>query len=106
MTAYQGKIKAVFFDFMGTCLDWHSSVVKAFPPAITNKTASDLALKWRKQCFIANNQRYLQGLAPEDIDITLARVLDNVLEQFQDAKSHLDANAKKRLVEAWHSQPA
>lgn len=106
MTVYQGKIKAVFFDFMGTCLDWHSSVVKAFPPSITNKTASDLALEWRKQYFIANNQRYLQGLPPEDIDITLARVLDIVSEQFQDAKSHLDANAKKSLVEAWHSQPA
>lgn len=106
MTAYQGKIKAVFFDFMGTCLDWHSSVVKAFPPAITNKTASDLALEWRKQYFIANNQRYRQRLAPEDIDITLARVLEDVLDQFPDAKSHLDANAKKNLVGAWHSQPA
>lgn len=105
MTGHNGKIKAVFFDFMGTCLDWHSSVVQAFPPAIHNKTASDLALEWRKQYFIANNQRYVHGLAPEDIDITLARVLNSVLEQFQDVKSHLDANAKQRLVEAWHSQP-
>ncbi|CEJ60088.1 Putative (S)-2-haloacid dehalogenase 4A [Penicillium brasilianum] len=101
-----GKIKAVFFDFMGTCLDWHSSVVQAFPPAINNKIASALALEWRKQYFIANNERYLQGLAPEDIDITLARVLDSVLDQFQDVKSQLDTNAKQRLVEAWHSQPA
>ncbi|KAJ5907017.1 HAD-like domain-containing protein [Penicillium subrubescens] len=106
MTTQQGKIKAVFFDFMGTCLDWHSSVVQAFPPAIDNKTASDLALEWRKNYFLANNQRYLQGLAPEDIDITLARVLDAVLGQFQDVKAHLDTNTKKRLVEAWHSQPA
>ncbi|OOQ91171.1 (S)-2-haloacid dehalogenase IVA [Penicillium brasilianum] len=101
-----GKIKAVFFDFMGTCLDWHSSVVQAFPPAINNKIASALALEWRKQYFIANNERYLQGLAPEDIDITLARVLDSVLDQFQNVKSQLDTNAKQRLVEAWHSQPA
>lgn len=101
-----GKIKAVFFDFMGTCLDWHSSVVQAFPPAIGNEIASALALEWRKQYFIANNQRYLQGLAPEDIDITLARVLDSVLDQFQDVKPQLDTNAKQRLVEAWHSQPA
>jgi 2-haloacid dehalogenase len=106
MTTHRGKIKAVFFDFMGTCLDWHSSVVQAFPPAIDNKTASDLALEWRKQYFIANNQRYLQGLAPEDIDITLARVLDAVLGQFPNVKSKLDTNAKKQLVEAWHSQPA
>ncbi|KAJ5381796.1 haloacid dehalogenase type II [Penicillium cataractarum] len=106
MTTHNSKIKAVFFDFMGTCLDWHSSVVQAFPPAINNKTASDLALEWRKQYFIANNQRYIQGLAPEDIDITLARVLDSVLEQFQDVKSQLDTDAKERLVEAWHSQPA
>jgi 2-haloacid dehalogenase len=80
--------------------------VQAFPPAIDNKTASDLALEWRKQYFIANNQRYLQGLAPEDIDITLARVLDAVLGQFPNVKSKLDTNAKKQLVEAWHSQPA
>jgi 2-haloacid dehalogenase len=100
------QIKAVFFDFMGTCLDWHSSVVQAFPPAINKKAASDLALEWRKQYFIANNQRYLQGLAPEDIDITLARVLDQVLDQFPDAKPYLNTNAKTRLIEAWHSQPA
>jgi 2-haloacid dehalogenase len=106
MTTHQGKIKAVFFDFMGTCLDWHSSVVQAFPPAINNNMASEIALEWRKQYFIANNQRYLQSLAPEDIDITLVRVLDAVLGQFPDAESHLDTIAKKRLVEAWHSQPA
>ncbi|KAF3396479.1 hypothetical protein F1880_006741 [Penicillium rolfsii] len=106
MATHQGKIKAVFFDFMGTCLDWHSSVVEAFPRATDKQTASKLALEWRKQYFIANNQRYLQGLAPEDIDITLARVLDAVLEQFHDVSSHLDTDAKKRLVAAWHSQPA
>lgn len=53
-------IKAVFFDFMGTCSDWAYQCGESLLSAITNKTASDLALEWRKQYFIANNQRYIQ----------------------------------------------
>ncbi|KAJ5177098.1 haloacid dehalogenase [Penicillium canariense] len=106
MALQQAKVKAVFFDFMGTCLDWHSSVVRSLPPSIPGVDASQFALEWRKQYFIANNQRYIEGLEPEDIDLTLARVLEAVLDQFPDVKSHIDTQAKKRLVEAWHSQPA
>ncbi|CAI7645172.1 unnamed protein product [Penicillium pancosmium] len=80
----QTKIKAVFFDFMGTCLDWHTSVVKSLPPSIPEAERSKLALEWRRRYFLENSQRHQQGLSPEDIDVTLARVLDA----------------------AWHSQPA
>ncbi|KIL86933.1 haloacid type ii [Fusarium avenaceum] len=100
------KIKAVFFDFMGTCLDWHSSVVQALPSAIPEAEASKFALEWRRQYFISNSERLAQKLEPEDIDDTLLRVLDSILDQSPIYKSHFDAQAKKRLISAWHSQPA
>lgn len=99
-------IKAVFFDFMGTCLNWHSSVVQALPSAIPEDEASKFALEWRRQYFISNSERLAQKLEPEDIDDTLLRVLDSILDQSPDYKSQFDVQAKKRLIDAWHSQPA
>lgn len=106
MASQKPKIKAVFFDFMGTCLDWHSSVVKSLPPAIPSAEASELALEWRKQYFVYNEQRVQQNLDPEDIDISLAQTLEIIINRFSDYKSHFDADVKKRLIEAWHTQPA
>lgn len=91
---------------MGTCLDWHSSVVQALPSAIPEAEASKFALEWRRQYFISNSERLAQKLEPEDIDDTLLRVLDSILDQSSIYKSHFDAQAKKRLISAWHSQPA
>ncbi|KAK5988016.1 Haloacetate dehalogenase H-2-like protein [Cladobotryum mycophilum] len=105
MSLQQTKIKAVFFDFMGTCLDWHTSVVQSLPSTIPNTEASKLALEWRRQYFIENDGRVRQNLEPEDIDITLVRTLERLLDQSPDYKSHFDADAKKRLIKAWHSQP-
>ena len=101
----QSKIKAVFFDFMGTCLNWHSSVVKAMPASIPADKASDLALNWRRLYFLENEGRFRQNLAPEDIDLTLARVLEVALSEAPN-QPHLEADEKKQLVQAWHSQPA
>ncbi|CAL5866493.1 uncharacterized protein PFLUO_LOCUS701 [Penicillium psychrofluorescens] len=106
MATEQRKIKAVFFDFMGTCLDWHSSVVGSCPPAIAKEDASKLALEWRRQYFIEINKRFLQNLEPEDIDITLSRVLSLVLEQFPDQRPHFTSDVKQQLIAAWHAQPA
>ncbi|KAK3386200.1 HAD-like domain-containing protein [Podospora didyma] len=106
MARQRPKIKAVFFDFMGTCLDWHRSVVRSSPPSVPRDEASKLALEWRRQYFISNSNRLAQKLHPEDIDTTLARTLDLVLDQFPDQKRHFDDDAKERLVEAWHAQEA
>ncbi|KAF6838157.1 haloacid dehalogenase [Colletotrichum musicola] len=100
------RFKAVFFDFMGTCLNWHSSVAKSWPSSVPEDDASKLALEWHRQYFIENDRRFRQGLHPEDIDITLARVLEGVLEESPGYAFVLDARAKQRMVEAWHSQPA
>jgi 2-haloalkanoic acid dehalogenase type II len=106
MPALQTKFKAVFFDFMGTCLDWHSRIVRSLPPSISQTDASKLALEWRRQYFIENDQRFRQNLQPEDIDDTLARTLEVILSQSSHQESHFDADAKRRMIEAWHSQPA
>ncbi|KAJ5089196.1 haloacid dehalogenase [Penicillium argentinense] len=100
------KIKAVFFDFMGTCLDWHSSVVRSLPSSIPEDDRSEFALEWRRRYFIENNQRFKQGLSPEDIDVTLARVLETVLPDFPTCSAAIDSEVKRQMIQAWHTQPA
>ncbi|KAI1390230.1 HAD-like protein [Hypoxylon trugodes] len=74
-------IKAVFFDFMGTCLDWHSGVIKALPDAIAESTRSKLALNWREEFFSEVHARSAQGLPLEDIDVTHRRTLLRILNR-------------------------
>lgn len=45
------QIKAVLFDFMGTCLDWHSSIVAALPASLSEEQRSEFALEWRQTYF-------------------------------------------------------
>ncbi|KAK3315449.1 HAD-like domain-containing protein [Apodospora peruviana] len=109
------KIKAVFFDFMGTCLDWHKSVTASFPPSVSQSDASKLALEWRRRYFMSNSFRVQQDLGPEDIDTTLARTLEHILRDdplesvtLSDAqKADFDTSeTKQRMISAWHNQPA
>lgn len=104
--------KAIFFDFMGTCLNWHKSVVQSISPSpVSEVEASRLAIEWRRQYFLSNAARLHQQLPPEDIDETLARTLVYVLDDFfpNDKKERLsgfDDDVKRRAIEAWHKQPA
>ena len=100
------NIKAVFFDFMGTCLDWHSSVLQALPGPLEPSEASELALEWRRLYFIQISHRHHQGLPPEDIDTTLADTLHKTLDQRPSIQHAFDSAVVKRLIEAWHSQSA
>ncbi|KAF7556958.1 hypothetical protein G7Z17_g1017 [Cylindrodendrum hubeiense] len=102
----QTKVKAVFFDFMGTCLDWHTSVVEASPSSIPRNESSKLALEWRQQYFVENDRLFRQNLGTEDIDKTLARALSVILNQYPDYKSHFGNDVQARMIEAFHSQPA
>ncbi|KAI1504406.1 HAD-like domain-containing protein [Biscogniauxia marginata] len=77
----QRRIKAVFFDFMGTCLDWHSGAVDALPRAIPEAARSKLALDWRQEFFGELHARSRQGLAPEDIDVTHRQTLLRILNR-------------------------
>lgn len=100
------KIKAVFFDFMGTCLDWHKAVTRAFPSDLPEQEVSKFALEWRRRYFIANSDRNKQGLPVEDIDVTLSRILNLMLDESPTMQSCFTESAKSDLIKAWHSQPA
>jgi 2-haloalkanoic acid dehalogenase type II len=100
------KIRAVFFDFMGTCLDWHSGAIKALPQSIAESERSKLALEWRHDYFDANAARLATKKPPENIDITLRRTLDALLEKHPEHKDSFDDGTKHQCVVAWHSMPA
>jgi 2-haloalkanoic acid dehalogenase type II len=100
-------VKAVFFDFMGTCLDWHSSVLSAFPTSIPADSASELALQWRQQYFNLNAERVKKDLPVESFDKTLSTALDLVLsDSFPDLSSYFDTASKQRAVHAFYTQSA
>lgn len=73
------QIKAVLFDFMGTCLDWHSSIVSALPQSVSEDERSRFALEWRQTYFDYNAARLAAGQPPEDIDISHRRTLSILL---------------------------
>ncbi|MCJ1477688.1 hypothetical protein MMC13_006361 [Lambiella insularis] len=100
------KIKAVFFDFMGTCLDWHSGAIKVLPQSIPEHERSKLALEWRQDYFDSNAARLTAEEPPEDIDLTLRRTLDVLLEKHREHKHLFDDRTKRQCVVAWHSMPA
>ncbi|KAK5053957.1 hypothetical protein LTR84_001919 [Exophiala bonariae] len=100
------KIKAVFFDFMGTCLDWHSGTIKALPQSIPEAQRSALALTWRHDYFDSNAARLAAGQPPEDIDITLRVTLKALLEKNPGVKGAFDQQAIDRCIAAWYSMPA
>ncbi|CAF9916979.1 hypothetical protein IMSHALPRED_003361 [Imshaugia aleurites] len=105
-TPENGRIKAVLFDFMGTCLDWHSSIVPTLPSALTPEARSNFALEWRQAYFDANAARLHAGKPPEDIDITHRRVLAEVLDKHPDIKPLFAEEVKDNAVKAWHAQKA
>ncbi|MCJ1227209.1 hypothetical protein MMC12_003864 [Toensbergia leucococca] len=100
------KIRAVFFDFMGTCLDWHSGLIKVLPQSIAESERSKLALEWRHDYFDANAARLAVNEPPEDIDLTLCKTLDALLEKHPEYKHLFDDHIKLQCVVAWHSMPA
>ncbi|KAL9596546.1 MAG: hypothetical protein Q9219_005724 [cf. Caloplaca sp. 3 TL-2023] len=100
------KIKAVFFDFMGTCLDWHSGVTKTLPQSITNSERSKLALEWRHDYFDANAARLAANEPPENINITLRKTLDALLIRHSGYALAFNESIKQQCVMAWHSMPA
>ena len=100
------KIKAVFFDFMGTCLDWHSGAIKALPQSIPESERSNLALEWRQDYFDSNAARLAANEPPEDIDVTLRKTLNALLEKHPEYKHSFDDHVKHQCVMAWHSMPA
>lgn len=122
-----GKIKAIFFDFMGTCLDWCSSVEQSLPLTIDQKERRSFALAWRVAYFRENEKRLANGLAVEDFDVTLLKTLDQILDPNMidmlklpseiriDLRSESlsmlkqffnDPSARYKSISSWHNQKA
>lgn len=109
MTGFLPKPKAVLFDLMGTCCDWHSSILpalRAAPPidALPTSSMSDFALEWRAGFFKEIHQRFLKEAGREDIDITHRRVLDRMLESRGVAVADWGEDVRRQLVQSWHNQ--
>ncbi|KAJ9611096.1 hypothetical protein H2200_004279 [Cladophialophora chaetospira] len=105
-TVFAG-VKAVFFDFMGTCLDWHSSIVKALPQRIPHASRAELALAWRQAFFDDIHTRFEKGLPSEDIDAAHARLLAHLLgSDPRFSAIELDEQEQAAVVQGWHHMSA
>lgn len=104
------RIKAILFDFMGTCLDWHRSIVSALPASLSDDQRSRFALEWRQTYFDYNAARLAAGQPPEDIDVSHRRALAALLAAAPEwaalAPAFESAGVVDRCVAAWHDQPA
>jgi 2-haloalkanoic acid dehalogenase type II len=94
------------FDFMGTCLDWHSSILSALPSSLSQEIKSKFAIDWRQAYFDANTARLASGLAPENIDITHRRTLHALLTTNTQIAPLFTEAVVEDLIQAWHSQKA
>jgi 2-haloalkanoic acid dehalogenase type II len=99
-------VKVIFFDFMGTLLDWHSNIVQRLPDRILQAERSRLAIAWREAFFQEIHSRFEQRLPPEDIDITHARCLETVLATSSFRDVSLSDDEREAAVNAWHSMTA
>lgn len=104
-------LKAAFFDLMGTCLDWHSSVVSVFPSDVPAKAAASIAIAWRIQWFAENMHSPNETPTKQPlgkVKSTLHSAFDHVLErpEFEQYKSLFDDAALAAVVEAMRNQRA
>ncbi|KAL0576427.1 hypothetical protein V5O48_005563 [Marasmius crinis-equi] len=106
MSGNKPQIKAVLFDFMGTCLYWHTTIVQVLPKELTEDQKSHFALNWRQTYFDTNAARIRNNQPPEDIDETHRRTLDVMLDQHPDFKPFFTDAIRQEAIAAWHRQKA
>ncbi|PWY87894.1 HAD-like protein [Aspergillus sclerotioniger CBS 115572] len=108
------KPKALIFDLMGTCTNWHPSIQTALSttPSLTHlptETIAQLASSWRSSFFNEIHRRFHAGLGTESIDVTHRRVLDGLLDGMGlngGDGGGVGEEERERLVAAWHFQGA
>jgi FMN phosphatase YigB (HAD superfamily) len=97
-------VKALVFDLMGTCLDWHSTVSPVLEDVLSSPDGARVpfnALSWRHAFFREIHTRFEAGLPQEDIDETHRRTL---LELLHRSERTMDVDKVEACVRAWHSQ--
>lgn len=94
-------VKALIFDLMGTCLDWHSTVSPVLEDALASAGTGPTfnALSWRHAFFDEIHGRFKDGLPQEDIDDTHRRTLLALLRG-----RAMDDDKIEACVNSWHSQ--
>lgn len=100
------QIKAVLFDFMGTCLDWHSSIISILPSSLSEDAKSQFALDWRQLYFDANTAKIASGEPTENIDITHKHTLLKMLSKHPDIAPLFTPEIQAQAIAAWHHQKA
>lgn len=103
------EVQALVFDLMGTCADWHRSILKAMkchptPSPLTDSDLPDLASEWRAGFFRAIMASFEAGERSPDIDTVHAQVLDEILLNRGVTQDTWDAEIRADLVGAWHNQ--
>lgn len=103
--------RAIFFDLMGTCCDWLSSllpVLQSCPPHSSLEPPTTklhtLAIAWREGFFAEIHTRFTRGEPLEDIDVTHRRVLDALLEERGIGLEEWGEDVRAKLVRQWHLQ--
>ncbi|PVH83898.1 haloacid dehalogenase [Cadophora sp. DSE1049] len=94
---------------MGTCCDWHSSILPALQagpstPLLPSSEFPKLATDWRAGFFKEIHARFEAGLPAEDIDVTHRRVLDRLLEEKGIDEAAWEEDMRRELVDRWHVQ--
>jgi 2-haloalkanoic acid dehalogenase type II len=103
--------KALIFDLMGTCTNWHASILNSLeshpsPQTLPSTSLSAFALEWRAGFFAEIHSRFENGLAQEDIDVTHRRVLDVLLDKWGVTDEEWGDEVREQLVRSWHRQEA
>jgi 2-haloalkanoic acid dehalogenase type II len=104
--------KVIFFDLMGTCCDWLSSLLpllQSSPPHPTLQPSGkirELAIAWREGFFEEIHARFNRGEPAEDIDVAHRRVLDRLLDDRGIGLDTWDDHVRNSLVHQWHIQTA
>lgn len=101
---FSTPVKALIFDLMGTCLDWHSTVSPVLQDALSSPDGARPpfnALQWREAFFKEIHARFEAGLPQEDIDETHRRTL---LALLHSKGCTMDPDKVGACVEAWHTQ--
>ncbi|ATZ55874.1 hypothetical protein BCIN_12g04250 [Botrytis cinerea B05.10] len=109
------EIRAILFDFMGTCLDWHGSLLPhllplpshpSYPSELASKIQSDFLLQWRQSYFDANTLRISHNLPVENIDVTHLSTLETLLltPTYSPWSPSFTAPIKDSLIQTWHHQ--
>jgi 2-haloalkanoic acid dehalogenase type II len=110
--------KAILFDLMGTCVDWHSSILPTLLACANEHISGDtsagnqdalmatIAMRWREKFFSEIHAAFLADPTrpPEDIDVTHRRTLDKLLIEY--GLDRLTEEQRIQCVAAWHKQEA